>query len=218
MKHFHPPTPQSTLRRRLTTSLVVLTGACLAMLPQVLYAYDSLSSPIPIDLRVEAGHRPFLRGHAVGTQNYMCLPCPSPFPSPSPCPSDFVWVLVGPQATLFNDYETQIITHFLSPNPDEVNIPPRATWQDSRDTSAVWAMAIKTYSKPDFVKPGAIPWLLLEVVGAEPDLDEGGRLTETKYIQRVNTAGGLAPTSGCDEANVGKRVFEPYTADYIFYK
>ena len=44
---------------------------------------------------------------------------------------------------------------------------PRATWQDSRDTSAVWAKAIQTSSDPNFVKPGAIPWLLLEVVGLE---------------------------------------------------
>ena len=51
---------------------------------------------------------------------------------------------------------------------------PRATWQDSRNTSAVWAKAIESSSEPDFVEPGAIPWLLLEVVGSEPEPDLGG--------------------------------------------
>ncbi len=87
MKHFQTPTPQNTLRRRLTTYFVALTGACLAMLPQGLYASDSLSFPVPIEIVVPAGHKPFLRGHAVGTQNYMCLP----FPIPSPSPSGYAW-------------------------------------------------------------------------------------------------------------------------------
>jgi hypothetical protein len=53
---------------------------------------------------------------------------------------------------------------------------------------------IETYSKRDFVKPGAIPWLLPRWWD-RPEPDEGGWLTETKYIQRVYTAGGLAPTA-----------------------
>ena len=109
MQHFRTPTPQSTLRRRLTTYLVALTGACLTMLPQGLYAHDSLSFPVPVEIEVPEGHKPFLRGHAVGTQNYMCLPCPSSFPSPCPS-SGFAWSLVGPQATLFN-----AMGHKLSP-------------------------------------------------------------------------------------------------------
>jgi hypothetical protein len=218
MQHFQTPTPQSTLRRRLTTYLVALTGACLTMLPQGLYAHDSLSFPVPVEIEVPEGYKPFLRGHAVGTQNYMCLHCPSSFPSPSPCPSSgFAWSFVGPQATLFNANEIQIITHFLSPNPEEANMPSRATWQDSRDTSAVWAK-LKTNATV-VVDPEAIPWLLLEVVGTEDGPTGGHRLTETIYIQRVNTEGGLAPSIGCEQdSNVGARQFIPYEADYIFYK
>ena len=61
----------------------------------------------------------------------------------------------------------QIITHFLSPNPDEGDLP-RATWQHSRDTSRIWGNVVASSSDPSFVRRGAIPWLLLEVVGAEP--------------------------------------------------
>jgi hypothetical protein len=119
---------------------------------------------------------------------------------------------------LFNDKDRQIITHFLSPNPDESGMAC-ATWQHSRDTSTVWAMASASSSDPNFVESGAIPWLLLQVVGAEPGPTGGDRLTGTTFIQRLNTSGGIAPSTGCAQStDVGKRVFVPYTADYFFYK
>ena len=208
MQNFHGHTTQRTARRWWTTTLTALVSACLAMLPPGLYAHDFTLPPVPAEIEVPAGYRPFRLGHAVGTQNYICL-----FPG-----SDFPWGFVGPQATLFNDDGRQIMTHFLSPNPDEGGTA-RATWQHSRDTSAVWAKRIAFSSDPDFVEPGAIPWFLLEVVGKEPEPTQEHWLTETKYIQRVYTTGGVEPTSGCTEAdNVGKQVLVPYTADYVFYK
>jgi hypothetical protein len=135
-----------------------------------------------------------------------------------PSDSGFAWVFIGPQATLFNDADRQIITHFLSPNPEEEDMA-RATWQYSSDTSMVWAKQIASYLKDDFVEPGAIPWLLLQVVGADLGPTGGRRLTKTTYIQRVHTSGGLVPTTGCTQASeVRTRAFVPYTADYIFYK
>ena len=104
---------------------------------------------MPDPLEVPAGNQVFLKGHAVGTQNYICLPADS----------SVAWTFFGPQATLFNDKDRQIITHFLSPNPDERGTA-RATWQHSRDTGTVWAMAIAS-SDPNVVETGAIPWLLL---------------------------------------------------------
>jgi hypothetical protein len=163
---------------------------------------------VPTGLEVPAGNRPFLLGHATGTQNYICLPSGS----------DFVWTFFGPQATVFNDDDKHITTHFLSPNPDEGGMA-RATWQHSRDTSTVWAMASASSSDPGFVEPGTIPWLLLQEVGAASGPIGGRRLTKTTYIQRVHTSGGIAPTTGCAQAaDVGKRALVPYTADYVFYK
>jgi hypothetical protein len=47
----------------------------------------------------------------------------------------------------------------------------------------------------------------------------GATLTQTTFIQRLNTKGGLAPATGCDVLNdVGRRAFIPYTADYFFFK
>src|SRR5262249_32173467 len=156
MKHFQTPTLQSTSRRRWTTRLVALAGACLAVLSSGLYAHDRTAPRVPSEIEVSAGHTPFLLGHASGTQNYICLPAQTA--------SGVAWTLFGPQATLFNHEGTQIITHFLSPNPAEDGTA-RATWQHSRDTSTVWARRSASSSDRAFVKRGAIPWLLLEVVG-----------------------------------------------------
>lgn len=208
MKHYHAHTPQSPSRRRWTTYIAALTSACLALLPLGLYAHDFTPPPVPTDLDVPEGHRPFLLGHASGTQNYLCLPSSS----------GIAWTLFGPQATLFNDDETQIITHFLSPSPDEDGTA-RPTWQHSRDTSTVWAMVIMSSTDPNFVKPDAIPWLLLEVVEADFGPTGGHRLTETTYIQRVHTSGGIEPATGCaDATNIGNTALVPYKTDYIFYK
>ena len=186
MKHCQTPTPQNTLRRRLTTYFVALTGACLAMLPQGLYASDSLASPLPIEIEVPAGHMPFLRGHAVGTQNYMCLPCSS---FPLPLPLAMPGLSSGRRRPCSTSNGTQIITHFLSPNlaplppkpeeEEEEEGTPRATWLDSQDTSVVWAKMIASSPAPapNVAGSGAIPWLLLEVVGAGAGPTGGHRLT-----------------------------------------
>jgi uncharacterized protein DUF3455 len=47
----------------------------------------------------------------------------------------------------------------------------------------------------------------------------GDRLTATTFIQRLDTAGGIAPTTGCSAAAaVGKTALVSYEADYFFYR
>ena len=61
--------------------------------------------------------------------------------------------------------------------------------------------------------------LLLQVVGAQDGPTGGDTLSETTFIQRLNTSGGAAPSTGCTSpTDVGKQAFVPYTADYFFYK
>src|SRR5437764_5697169 len=123
-----------------TTRRLVLAVAFTVSLLQPVYAADIVPPPIPPELQqVPAGNKAFREGHAIGTQNYICLPSGS----------SVAWILFGPQATLFNAKDRQIITHFVSPNPDESGMA-RATGQHSRDTSTVWAMAIDSSSDPNF--------------------------------------------------------------------
>ncbi len=195
-------------RSRIATRLAALAGACVVVVPAALYAKDIPRPSVPPKLDPSSDFRPYLVGHAIGTQNYVCLPKGDAF----------VWVQYGPQATLFDDDGRQIATHFLSPNPDEGGTP-RATWQHSRDTSAVWAKQLEISDDADYVEPGAIPWLLLEVTGVERGIDGGRRLTDTVRIQRVHTSGGIAPETGCTTAeHVGAKSLVPYATDYYFYK
>jgi hypothetical protein len=179
--------------------------------------------PVPgtIDVNsVAPGNRPYFVGHGVGTQNYVCLPTAT----------GVAFQLFTPEATLFNDDGRQLTTHFFSPNrnpkpdqdPKELGAI-RATWEDSRDTSIVWAKvrAQATFgSDPTFVDKNAVAWLLLEVVGAQDGPEGGDRLSgTTTFIQRLNTVGGLAPSTGCaSPADIGTEAFMPYTADYFFYR
>ena len=163
---------------------------------------------VPDTIAAPAGSKAFLIGHAVGTQNCICLPDGAAAK----------WVLFGPQATVFDDDGKQIMTHFLSPNPAESGTP-RATWQHSDRTSSVWAMKVAESDDARYVEPGAIKWFLLQVKGTEEGSRPHDRLTKTTVVQRVNTAGGVAPASECAVAgDVGKTRFVPYTADYVFYK
>lgn len=169
--------------------------------------------PVPGDLEVPDGYRSYLGGHAVGTQNYVCTTNPA-----GPTGPAIGWVLFGPQATLFSDDGAQLMTHFLSPNPDEGGTP-RPTWLHSRDSSAVWAKLVQPSSDPAYVAPDAIPWLLLEYAGVEAGPKRGTRLAHTRYLHRVNTVGGKAPATGCaDEVDIGKKSLVPYEADYFFYR
>jgi hypothetical protein len=162
---------------------------------------------VPEAIQVPPGYKPFLVGHAIGTQGYVCVAVGS----------TYGWTPFGPQATLFNGDSAQILTHFLSPTP--YSLLPNPAWQHSRDSSIVWGQMIRSSSDPNFVTPGAIPWLLLEaaVVGDGPT--GGDKLLVTRFIQRVNTVEGKAPTTGCaTPADIGKRALVPYEADYFFYK
>ena len=208
----------------------IIPAACAAALAmacavsQPAHAGRVFPPSVPDNLKVLDGTHPFLVGHAIGTQNYVC----------APSATGVAYVLFTPEATLFNDDLDQIITHFFSPNPDlrDPNKNPavvadgaiRATWVSSRDGSSVWA---KVHTDKDGVgatftpDKSAVAWLLLDKVGDEDGLTGGNILSKTTQIQRLNTTGGVAPPApggGCDSpSDLGHTAFSDYTADYFFY-
>lgn len=200
-------TTTRNLQRLITASVVALALQFTSAMAQPGLAHLVKVPPVPSDLAVPAGNKVFLKGYAIGTQNYICLPSG--------------WTFLGPQATLFitlpwinGEIHQQIATHFLGANPYEGGTF-RPAWQSSLDTSAVWGRAIANSSDPNFVAPDAIPWLLVQVVGAQSGPTGGSSLSQTTFIQRVNTAGGVRPTTAC---TVGDIALVPYTTDYFFYK
>jgi hypothetical protein len=203
----HKLTEHQIARSILRVACITTLGMALTCaLPAAAHAQTVTPPAVPPGLEVPAPNAPFLLGRGVGTQNYECQPIDRL--------GRVGWVLFTPQATLFDDEGGQLITHFSSPNPDE-DRTVRVSWQDSRDTSTVWARAAAAAT----VDPNAIPWVLLHVVGTQTGPTGGETLTGTTFLQRVNTKGGLAPATGCEVlSQAGKKAFVPYTADYFFYK
>ena len=200
----------------------VATMAFTVASPQPARAGEITPPPLPDDMApVPEGNKLFLGTHAVGTQNYVC----------KPSGAGVAYVLFTPEATLSGEDGGQVITHNFSPNPFEPNTDPkvvapggtiRATWQ-YRDTSRVWAKLHATEQDGKkgavMVDQNAIAWLLLDRVGSLDGPTGGDKLTDTTFVQRLNTTGGLAPSTGCASlTDVGNQAFVPYTADYFFYK
>jgi hypothetical protein len=170
-----------------------------------------------------AGASAFLSGHGVGTQGYVCLPASATTAS---------WTVnaARPEATLFVDFfgqDVQIITHFLSPDTDPNAPKPAAfasaTWQSSFDSSKVWAQMLHSIPAGSNLascpNTGAIGCLLLQSIVTQRGPTGGNLLTQTSFIQRLNTKGGSAPATGCAvPSDVGKQTLVPYSADYFFFR
>jgi Protein of unknown function (DUF3455) len=110
------------------------------------------------------------------------------------------WDFVGPRADLFaeSSFHGEVGDHFSGPN-----------WQ-SKSGSRVKAEAVlgKTCT-PD---PSAIAWLQLKA----KETTGSGIFGNISYILRVNTTGGLRPTT---PGTVGGEIKEvEYTAEYYFYR
>jgi hypothetical protein len=213
-------TPEKQIARwsQLTACASCIVAAFAVSLPEPAHARNITPPAVPFDLQVNlAENEPFLEGHAFGTQNYICLPTDD----------GFQFMLFTPEATLFDSVDgKQVTTHFFSPNTNPVPPNPlelnkiRATWQHSKDTSIVWGGNAIPSTDPNFVAKDAIAWLLLPAAGVKNGPKPGDNiLSVTTFIQRVHTAGGLAPPEGCANLNdVGNKAFVPYTADYFFYR
>ena len=222
---------QSTRRFLPGACATALAVALAVSLSQPAYAGRVTLPDVPENLRVPAGNHAFLVGHATGTQNYVCVPSAT-------SSAGVAYALFTPEATLFDDDLKELTTHFFSPNPFENNTNPalvaegpiRATWHHSRDSSTVWARVRPadpavpddlgdSSTDADFVAKGAVAWLKLTVTGHEDGPTGGDVLTKTSFIQRLNTNGGLAPSTGCASASdLGNQAFMPYTADYFFFQ
>jgi hypothetical protein len=211
MKNCNAPENRTTRRILPIACAAALAVALTLSVAPLAHAHQVIPPTVPGDLEVPPGNKAFLVGHGVGTQNYICLPSST----------GFAFQLFTPEATLFS-HDQQVITHYFSPNNNPFDPADkgviRVTWEDSRDSSIVWGAVEKSSTDANFVAPGAVAWLKVKAVGAQDGPTGGDRLSGTTFIQRVNTLGGSAPSTGCAAlGDVGKKAFVPYTADYFFY-
>jgi hypothetical protein len=182
-----------TSRTRLTTA-TQLTLAAVALLVTTAFARADgngwhESPEVPASLQVPAGNPVYYHVAATGVQIYVWTLNPTN-------PALASWVFKAPEATLFNERGRAVGIHYAGP-----------TWE-SKDGSKVVGARVAGAT----VDASAIPWLLLRAVSTEGP----GILQHATYIQRVNTAGGLAPAIAGTGAGEEARV--AYTADYYFYR
>jgi len=112
-----------------------------------------------------------------------------------------VWSSAVPRANLYGDNGKLIVSHFGGP-----------TWEAKDGSRAVGTVVDKV-----IVDRTAIPWVLLSAT-TTPGQD-GDRLVDTTFIQRLETTGGLTPPAAdCNAATAGTAVEVPYTAEYVFWK
>ncbi|MET7650586.1 MULTISPECIES: DUF3455 domain-containing protein [unclassified Streptomyces] len=112
--------------------------------------------------------------------------------------ADGAWKLLEPAATLSYKRDRAhrpVALHSRGP-----------VWVSTVDGSAVNAAALVTSPRT-----GTIPELLLKTTATRGT----GVFADVSYIQRLNTSGGVAPTTACTGAD---QVGVPYSATYAFYK
>jgi Protein of unknown function (DUF3455) len=106
------------------------------------------------------------------------------------------WAFKAPEAKLVDAEGRPFAKHYAGP-----------TWEAPDGSKAVG----KVLANEPAPKADAIPWLLLSA-----ESSASGALYGVRFVQRVNTSGGVAPSGACPTVGTEQRV--DYTADYIFYK
>jgi hypothetical protein len=161
---------------------------------------------IPDTIAVPAGATLKFKAHGRGSQVYTCKATVSPNDGGADAgdggadagyATTYAWSLKAPDAKLYDQNGVQIGTHFAGP-----------TWMSTVDESDAVGS-----SQANVPQTGTIPWLLLKVVSHMGT----GVFTDVTYVQRLNTTGGVAPTTGCDDQHVGTDMPVTYSADYYFY-
>ena len=146
---------------------------------------------VPDKLRPGASESLAMIAPAKGVQIYECRATKDRV-------GEYEWAFVAPEADLFNAGGTRIGRHYAGPH-----------WESNDGSKILGALK----ERADAPAGDSIPWLLLAVKSDGPD----GSFSRFTSVQRLNTVGGSAPTSGCSQATAGERTRVGYTADYYFF-
>ena len=148
---------------------------------------DNRAPSVPASIAVPEGNKVQFHAYAVGVQIYTYNGTTGS------------WGSSVPEAVL-SDADGNIVgVHFAGP-----------TWESNSGSQVVGVKLAASTANPP-VDPNAIPWLLLQAKSSEGP----GIFANITYVQRVNTAGGKAPSTA---GTPGQVVRVPYTAEYYFYR
>lgn len=158
------------------------------MLSVLLHGAAYAEISIPEQIRVPEGYNPTLTVHAKGDQIYQC----------TVNNGEYAWETQAPDAKLFDAQGHIVGNHTAGP-----------LWEYKEGSRVVGRVVKKT----DIAPGKAIAWLLVEVVSHKGN----GLFSKVDFINRINTHGGLPPSSGCNANHLGSEKRVAYTADYVFY-
>jgi len=151
-------------------------------------------SGVSTNLEVLGDNKVHFHANAIGVQIYTATVSPTDA-------TKFVWTFTAPEAVLFDNDGNIVGTHYAYAGPT------RPAWETESGSLVVGARQVGVTADPT-----AIPWLKLIAVSSQGP----GVLDGTTFIQRVNTAGGLAPATA--PTALGQEARVPYTAEYYFYR
>ncbi|MES2562046.1 MAG: DUF3455 domain-containing protein [Pseudomonadota bacterium] len=146
---------------------------------------------VPQAVAVPAGHRPAMTLKGVGLLTYECR-------AKAGTAGAYEWVFAGPDATLQDRSGRTVGKYYGGP-----------TWEHNEGG--------KITGKQLAIAPAGAGSIPLQLVQTTPATG-AGPFNGVTYIQRVNTMGGVAPTSPCDASTMSTKQTVKYSADYVFYK
>ena len=174
---------------------VVLSGPIFALLSGCAHSPEEKIEAIPEALQVPATAVLTQQLRATGVQIYRCNVDKND-------PSHYAWALKAPEADLFDRAGHPVGKHYAGP-----------TWE-AKDGSRVKGEVAARVNSPD---PNSIAWLLLGAGSMPAAIPGGGLFAGVRYVQRLHTQGGNAPSEGCNQLFVDREVRVPYSAEYWFY-
>jgi hypothetical protein len=147
------------------------------------------SAAVPATLKPE-GQRLSERVGARGVQIYECRALPNA--------AGASWAFVAPEADLLDARGAVTGKHYAGPH-----------WEALDGSKIVGAVK----ARAEAPQASAIPWLLLST----KSVGGPGRFANVTSVQRIHTAGGMAPARTCDASTLGAIERVPYSADYLLF-
>jgi len=166
----------------------IVSGVSLAFACSAAWVSSALAqSVVPASLTPGEATHVVAALKARGTQIYTCK---------RDANNKLSWAFKAPSAEMYDASGELIVTHSAGP-----------TWA-AADGSKINGQVLQQAPSAD--QPGSIPLLLLRATNSAGP----GLLSTVRYVQRLDTHGGAAPSGPCTQE--GQEGRSPYIAEYVF--